>query len=303
MKAITFDTFGGPEVLHLAEVPLPTPGPGQIRVQVRAAGVNPIDGKIRSGAMQGVFRTPLPAVLGIDVAGIVDALGDGVADVAVGDRVFGYADSPAGSYGEYALASTYARLPDGLDFPTAVTLPTAVETSTRCLNLLKIVEDDTLLIHGASGAVGQVVAQLAIQRGATVIGTASEANQERVRALGAVPTVYGPGLVERVRALAPNGVDAVLDTAGKGALPDSITLRGGTDRIVTIADPAAQQFGVAFTGGPPERSADDLSTFAGQLVRGELTTTVAGVYPFTEVAQAHRAVDSGHAGGKVVLTP
>jgi NADPH:quinone reductase-like Zn-dependent oxidoreductase len=303
MKAITFDTFGGPEVLHLAEVPLPTPGPGQIRVQVRAAGVNPLDGKIRSGAMETVFPTLLPAVLGIDVAGVVDALGDGVTDVAVGDRVVGWADTPAGSYGEYALASGYTALPDGLDFPAAVTLPVAVEAATRSLTLLAVVSGDTLLIHGASGAVGQVAVQLAVERGATVIGTASVANQERVRALGASATVYGPGLVERVRTLAPNGVDAVLDAAGKGALPDSIELRGGTDRIVTLADVAARRLGVVFAAGPPQPSTDDLGALAGRLARGELATTVAGVYPFTEAAQAHRVADSGHAGGKVVLMP
>ncbi|MBC6458972.1 NADP-dependent oxidoreductase [Actinomadura sp. HBU206391] len=303
MKAITFDTFGGPEVLHVAEVPLPVPGPGQIRIQVRAAGVNPLDGKIRSGAMKAVFPTPLPAVLGIDVAGVVDALGDGITDVAVGDRVVGWADAPAGSYGEYALAGAYTPLPDGLDFPAAVTLPVAGETAARSLNLLKVGDGDTLLVHGASGAVGQVTVQLAVERGATVIGTAGAANQERVRALGASPTVYGPGLVERVHALAPNGVDAVLDIAGKGALPDSIELRGGIDRIVTLADFAAQRLGVVFSAGPPENSADDLGTLADRLVRGRLITTVAGIYPFAEAEQAHRVSDGGHAGGKVVLIP
>jgi len=290
-------------VLHVAEVPLPAPGPGQIRVQVRAAGVNPLDGKIRSGAMETVFPTLLPAVLGIDVAGVVDALGDGVTDVAVGDRVIGWADPPAGSYGEYALASMYTALPDRLDFPAAVTLPVAGEAAIRSLNLLKVVSGDTLLIHGASGAVGQVTVQLAVERGATVIGIASEANQERVRALGASATAYGPGLVERVRALAPNGIDAVLDAAGKGALPDSIELRGGTDRIITLADVAAQRLGVVFAAGPHEPSTDDLRTLAGRLVRGELTTTVAAVYPFADAEPAHRVSDSGHAGGKVVLVP
>jgi NADPH:quinone reductase-like Zn-dependent oxidoreductase len=152
--------------------------------------------------------------------------------------------------------------------------------------VLKIGSGDTLLLHGASGAVGEVTVQLAVERGATVIATASEANQERVRALGASPTVYGPGLVERVRALAPNGIDAVLDAAGKGALPDLIELRGGTDRIITLADFAAQRLGVVFAAGPQERSAIDLGTLAGRLARGQLTTTVARVYPFEEADQA-----------------
>ncbi|SIN44875.1 NADP-dependent oxidoreductase [Micromonospora cremea] len=303
MKAITFNAFGGPEVLGLTEVPLPVPGPSQIRVQVRAAGVNPIDGKIRSGAMEAIFPTRLPAVLGVDVAGIVDALGDGVTDVVVGDRVVGWADSPAGAYGEFALASTYSKLPDGLEFSAAVALPVAVETATRALNLLRVGAGDTLLIHGASGGVGQLAVQLAADRGATVIGTASEANQDRVRNLGATPTTYGRGLVDRVRALAPNGVDAVLDVAGKDALPASIELRGGTDRIVTIADGAAQQLGVVFTAGPEQRSAADLAAAVDRLVRGELTATVAAAFPFAEAAAAHRLSDGGHAGGKVVLVP
>ncbi|MGC9670806.1 NADP-dependent oxidoreductase [Planosporangium sp. 12N6] len=303
MKAITFDTFGGPEVLHVTEVPLPAPGPGQIRVRVRAAGVNPLDGKIRSGAMKALFPTPLPAVLGIELAGVVDALGDGVTGVGVGDRVFGWADPPTGSYAEYTLATTYARLPEGLDFPAAVTLPVAVETTVRVLNQLKVAAGETLLVHGASGAVGQVAVQVAVARGATVIGTASEKNQDGVRALGAVPTGYGPGLADRVRALAPNGVDAVLDAAGKGALPDSIELRGGTHRVITLADPDAYHLGVTFATGPDERSADDLATFADRLLRGDVSTNVAAVYPFFQAAEAQRLSDSGHAGGKVVLVP
>src|SRR5215470_6583102 len=159
MKAITLNAFGGPEVLRLAEVPIPEPGPGQIRIQVRAAGVNPIDGKIRSGAMERVFTTPLPAILGIDVAGVVDALGEGVTDVAVGDRVAGWADPPAGSYAEFALTSMYVTMPDGLDFEGAAALPVAVETATRTLGLLKVGAGDTLLVHGASGSVGQIVVQ------------------------------------------------------------------------------------------------------------------------------------------------
>ncbi|MEU5564935.1 NADP-dependent oxidoreductase [Micromonospora musae] len=303
MKAITFYSFGGPEVLQVAELPQPTPGPRQIRIRVQAAGVNPIDGKIRSGSMEGIFKTQLPAVLGVDVAGVVDALGDGVTDVSVGDRIVGWADAPAGAYGEFALASTYTRLPDGLDFAAAVALPVALETATRSLDLLRVRAGDTLLIHGASGAVGQIAVQLAAGRGATVIGTAGEANQDRVRGLGAIPTVYGPGLVERVRALAPNGVDAVLDVAGKNALPDSIELRGGTDRIVTIADGSAPDLGVVFTAGPEQRSAADLAALADRLVRGEVTATVAAVLPFADAAAAHRLSDGGHAGGKVVLVP
>src|ERR1700704_746328 len=124
MKAVMFDTFGDPEVLHLADVPVPDPGPGQVRIRVQASGVNPVDSSIRSGAMQAVFPTALPAIPGIDVAGVVDAIGEQVTDVAVGDPVVGWADRPAGSYAEYALASQVARIPAGLSFASAATLPT-----------------------------------------------------------------------------------------------------------------------------------------------------------------------------------
>jgi NADPH:quinone reductase-like Zn-dependent oxidoreductase len=302
MKAVVIEEFGGPEVLHVAEVPAPEPAAGQIRVQVKAAAVNPFDGKIRSGAMEAFFKTPLPAILGIELAGIVDAVGEGVTKVVVGDRVYGWADKPPGSYAEYALSSAYGIVPDTLEFTSAVTLPVAVETSQRALQLLELKPGETLLIHGASGAVGQVATQFAIAQGVRVIGTASPDNQELVRSLGAIATTYGDGLVERVRSLAPEGVDAVLDTAGRGALPDSIELRGGTDRIVTIADPASRAFGVTMTSAGDNASVD-LDLVARMLADGELRTTIGAILPFEEAPKAHELVDSGHSGGKVVLTP
>jgi NADPH:quinone reductase-like Zn-dependent oxidoreductase len=303
MKAIALDQFGGPEVLHLKEIPVPQPGAGQIRVRVHAAGVNAYDGKLRSGAMESMFATALPAVLGLELAGVVDAVGEHVTDVVVADRVFGWAVGKPGSYAELALSRVYAKIPDGLDFVTAATLPVSGETATRVLDLLALQPGETLLLHGASGAVGEVAAQLALQRGATVIGTGSAENQDRIRALGALPTTYGPGLVERVRVLAPQGIDAVFDASGRGALPDSIELRGGTsDRIVTIADPAARGLGIVFSGGA-DNSGFDLSGIAAQRADGELTTTVGATYSFDEAAKAHEVIDGGHAGGKVVLVP
>jgi NADPH:quinone reductase-like Zn-dependent oxidoreductase len=303
MKAVVFDTFGEPEVLHLAEVPLPVPGPGQVRIRVEASGVNPVDSAIRSGAMQAIFPTDLPAIPGVDVAGVVDAVGGGVTDVAVGERVVGWADPPAGSYAEYALASQVARVPAGLSFADAATLPTAGEAAKRGLDLLGVRAGDTVLIHGAGGSVGTVAVQLAIARGATVIGTASEANQEYVRSLGAIPVLHGAGLVDQVRALS-RPVDAVFDVAGRGALPDSIVLRGGTDRILTISDPAARQLDVVFSAGEPkDRSAGDLAGLAELAARGELTTTVAGTYPLDRAADAQRVSQAGHVRGKLVLTP
>ncbi|MFD9893515.1 NADP-dependent oxidoreductase [Amycolatopsis sp. NPDC059027] len=301
MKAITFDRFGGPEVLQLSEVDIPEPGQGQVRVKVHAAGVNPIDGKIRSGAMQAVFPTTLPSTPGLDVAGVVDAVGEGVTGLTVGQEVVGWADS--GSYAEYALATVVAAKPAGLGWEDAATLPVAGETARRVLRVLEVGAGETLLIHGAAGAVGSLAAQLAVALGATVIGTASAANHDYLASLGATPVEYGDGLVDRVRALAPQGIDAVFDAAGRGALPDSITLRGGTGRIVTIADPAAQDLGIPFSGGGDDRSrAEDLAEVVERAARGELRVRIGTVYPLADAAEAQRASDGGHAPGKLVLT-
>jgi NADPH:quinone reductase-like Zn-dependent oxidoreductase len=298
VKAIQFDAFGGPEVLHEVEIDQPVPAAGEVLVQVKRAGVNPLDGKMRAGYTQAFFPITLPHVPGLELTGVVSALGEGVTDFAVGDEVFGWGN---GTYAEYAIGTTLMRKPAELDWDIAVSLPVATETALRVLNLLDVSSGDTLLIHGASGAVGSIAVQLAVQRGATVIGTAGAANQEYVATLGATPTHYGDGLVARVRALAPNGVDAVFDTAGKGALPDSIELRGGTtDRIITIADPAAGELGVTMSSGGPTPVAE-LTKAAESAERGELTVTVAAAYPLADAAKAQEAVDGGHAGGKVVI--
>lgn len=299
MKAIVFDRFGGPDVLHEADVELPQPGPGQVRVRVKAAGLNALDGKIRSGMLEAVRPTALPAVPGVELAGVVDALGEGVSDVQVGDEVLGWSDT--GSYAQYALATTVTPKPAGLDWRHAAALPVAVETAERVLDLLGVVAGETVLMHGASGAVGTVAVQLATARGARVIATAGPSNQDYLTSLGATATVYGDGLVERVQALAPDGVDAVFDLAGKGALEDSITLRGSTGRIVTIADFGARQLGVTFSQGPQQRSATRLAALAQDAAAGKLVTTVT-TYPLAQAATAQQVSEAGHVRGKLVLT-
>ncbi len=300
MRAVVLSRFGGPEELRVEEVDRPEPGPGQVRLRVRAVGVNPFDAKVRSGAMEPVFTTPLPTILGTEVAGVVDAVGPDVTGLSVGDEVFGWSDT--GAYAEHALATAVVHKPEGLSWERAVTLPVAVETTDRAFRLLGVEPGETLLVHGAAGGVGTIAVQLGVLAGLRVIGTAGAANQEHVAALGATPTTYGEGLVERVRALAPEGVDAVFDVAGKGALPASIELRGGTDRIVTIADNAAAELGVVFTAGPQQRSPERLAELADLAAKGELVTTVGGTFALADAAEAHRVSAGGHGRGKLVLT-
>ncbi|MBC9821739.1 NADP-dependent oxidoreductase [Terrabacter sp. MAHUQ-38] len=299
MKAIVIDRFGGPEELHAVQLPDPRPGPGQVRVRVEAVGVNPFDGKLRSGAFASP-DTPMPLLLGIEAAGIVDRLGDGVADVSEGDRVVGFTEG--GAYAELAVLSTYAVVPEGLEPSVAVSLPVAGEAAQRVLRQLDVRPGETLLVHGASGAVGELATQLAVAAGAGVIGTASPANQERVASLGATPTVYGDGWLDRVRALAPGGVDAVLDTTGRGVLDASVELLGGSERLVTLADPAAFDKGITFSS-QAERSAAALADLVERRAAGELTTTIGRVFRLDEVGAAQELSASGRAGGKLVLVP
>jgi NADPH:quinone reductase-like Zn-dependent oxidoreductase len=276
----------------------PTPGPGQIRVAVRAAGVNPVDWKIRSGAMQQYMPVQLPYVPGSDVAGVVDEVGRGVGGVAVGDEVFGFA--LGGGSAEYAVLEHFAARPAGMSWAEAAALPVAVETAVRTLNLLDVSSGQTLLINGAAGGVGTVAVQFARARGA-VIGTASPANHDFLRSLGATPTMYGAGLVQRVRALAPTGVDFALDVAGRGALPELIELTGSAERLLTIADPQAQQYGVPYTGGGGQRSYEALAEAARLFTQGRFSLPVERTFPLADAPEAHRISEEGHVRGKLVL--
>jgi NADPH:quinone reductase-like Zn-dependent oxidoreductase len=295
--AVVYAETGPAEVLHLRDVDEPSPGAGQVRLAVRAAAVNPIDWKIRSGAFGDV---DLPKVPGSDVAGVVDRVGPDVDGVAEGDAVFGFASG--GAYATHALAEQVVRKPAGMPWEIAAALPIAAETAWRVLGLLDVGAGDTLLIHGAAGSVGGVAVQLAAARDARVVGTASERHHDYLRAIGATPTVYGDGLVDRVRRLVPDGVDAVFDAAGQGALPASVELRGGTtERIVTIADPDAGAHGVTYSGGGGQRSLDGLREAARLYEAGALTMPIRASYPLAEAAAAHRDSEEGHGRGKIVL--
>jgi NADPH:quinone reductase-like Zn-dependent oxidoreductase len=305
MRAIQYDAFGGPEVLHLVDVAAPEPGPGQVRVAVRVAGVNGIDGKIRAGEMG---EQSLPQRPGLEFSGVVDAAGQD-APAQVGDYVFGWTVTGdalialpfGGAYAQYALAEIVAPKPAGLSWTDAAALPVAGETALRSLRLLEVQPGEVLLVHGGSGVVGAVATQLAVAQGVTVIATTGDANADYVASLGATPVRYGEGLAERVHAISPR-VDVVLDAAGFGVLPDSITLRGDTERIITLADPAAADLGVTFSpGAPSDHTPGVLSELADKAMAGELRIRHAGSYPLTEAAQAQQVSATGHAGGKITL--
>lgn len=297
MKAVRFSRFGGPEVLEIVDVPDPRPGPGQLRIEVRAAGVNASDWKKR----QGLLDPDLPQTLGYEAAGVVDVLGEGVSGVAVGDRVFGFSSDGA-AQAELAVLSVWAPIPASLDFAEAATLPSAVETAARALDQLGVADGNLVLINGASGNVGSAAVQLAGARGAAVIGIAGPANHDYLRAVGAEPVAYGEGMVDRVRALAPDGVDLALDVAGSGVLPELTELAGGRpEHVLTIADyVGAERYGVRFSRGDTGRALYVLGEIGELIESGRFILPTVQTFPLADVELAHRAGEEG-VRGKLVL--
>ena len=298
MKAALFDTFGGPEVIRIAELPDPHPGRGEVRIAVRAAGVNASDWKKRQGAMD----RRLPQTMGHEAAGGVDELGEGVNHVALGDPVFGFCTEGA-AQAELAVLTHYAPMPPGLSFEVAASLPAALETAARALNQLGVSTGTTLFIHGASGNVGSAAVQLARARGARVIGSASPARLADLGSLGVKAVPHGDGMGNRVRALAPEGVDRALDVAGNGVLPELIDLTASRAHVITLADfPGAEQHGVRFSRGEDGRALHVLSEIGPLIARGQFRLPAVQAFPLSEAAQAHRVGEERRATGKLVLT-
>lgn len=300
MKAVQFSRFGGPEVLEIVDLPDPHPGPGQVRIVVHAAGISATDPKLRSGVLN--FGDGLPQTTGRDVAGVIDEVGEGVTDAAVGDRVFGVSDDGAG-VAQLALLTYRAPIPPSLGFVDAAALPVALETATRGLDQLNVGPEVILLVSGAAGGIGSAAVQLAIARGARVIGTASTANHDYLRALGAMPVSYGEGMVERVRALAPDGVDAALDVVGSGVLPELIDLAGGAQNVVTLADfEGAKKYEVLFSNGFHGHAFHALAEIGMLIEAGRFWLPVERTYPMDQISEAHRVSEHGHVRGRLVLT-
>ncbi|HYN71688.1 MAG TPA: NADP-dependent oxidoreductase [Nakamurella sp.] len=299
MFALQYKSYGGPEVLSVGEAPDVHAGPGQVRVQVRAASVNPIDWKLRAGYMAGGKPLEGTGYLGYDAAGVVDEVGDGVTDVAVGDDVFGLGSH---TVAEFAVLESYARKPASVDWAVAAAAGLSAETAIRALDLVGVSRGTTLLIDGGAGGVGAVAAQIAIARGATVIASAGQGNQDYLREIRATPVLYGEGLVERVRAIAPAGVDAVFDVAGKSPLAELVSLVPEPSQVVTIAQFTLGDSGVQLTTGRSEHAKQSLAETAGLIEQSKLVIKIQ-TFPFDRAAEAHAISEHGHLRGKLVLIP
>ena len=308
MTAIRFHEYGEPaDVLRREQVAIPSPGPDRIRVAVHACGLNPADWAL----CRGLFPGTLPRGIGLEVSGTVDAVGEGVTDVAVGDLVLGSADYAGGNSAgaaEFAIVNRWARVPDGLDPIQAAALPMAVETACRSLDGLGVAAGHTLLVHGAGTMVGFAAVQIALIRGARVLATAGDTHAARLRALGATVTSYGDGMVERVKEAADGPVDLVLDTAPAGAMAELVEIADGDPRrVLTISDPAgAAKLGArtSFDEDQPRTLYyDKLGEYAQRAADGGFTIPVARTFPLEDWRTALDLSASRRPGGKLVLLP
>lgn len=300
---MTYSEYGDNDVLQLHELPTPKVGPGQILVRVTRAAINPVDWKLMSGALDAMIDADFPVVPGWDMAGVVEQLGPDVPEFAVGDRVAAYARKmvvSGGTFAEYVTipAEFAAKVPAGVDDETAAALPLAGLTAKRVTEALEVGENDTVLIHAASGGVGHLATQLAVNLGARVVGTCSPDNFDKVRGLGATPVEYGDGLVDRIREIAPDGVDAVADLVG-GVLEQTLEVLAPNGGHVSIADPEAAEKGGRWLWVRPD--GEGLAQLLAQVSAGTLTVEIDRVLPLDELATGFRLSSEGNANGKIVV--
>jgi len=299
MWALQIHQYGDPEVLAIGDAPDPHPGPGQVRVAVRAASVNAIDWKIRSGKSA---SGPLegPRYFGFDAAGVVDEIGEGVVGVQVGDDVFGLGTK---THAKFALLDSWAHKPASVDWSVAAAAGVAAEAAERVLRLLRVRDGTVLFVDGGSGGVGAVTVQMAAARGATVIASASQANHDYLREIGAIPVLYGQGMVNRVRAVPVDRIDAVLDVVGKTPIEDLIALAPEPSQVVSLANFGAASAGVRVTDGRTDSQPEKALTEAAQLLEQSKLVIKVQTFPFSRAAEAHQLLQDGHVRGKLVLVP
>ena len=299
-KAIVLSDYGPPEVLIPGEVEVGPPGPGQIRVNVEYAGVGPTDLAIRSGRLKGAFGARPRSVLGFEAAGVVDAVGSSVSDVRPGDPVAVFLPE-LGGYAGQVLARYWVRIPRTVSAQDAAALPASGEAAARVLEEVGVAEGETVLLAGAAGSVGLLAGRLAVARGAQVIAAVRPGDFDQLTKAGATPVAYGPGLAENVRAVVPS-VNAVIDASGAGVLGAAVELAGGPDRVVTLSDPHAADFGVRLSGPDGPRITGRLQAVMALLAAGRLTLRAQTVAPLAAAAWIHRAVENGGLRTKVLLS-
>jgi NADPH:quinone reductase len=300
-RAYGYTSYGGPETETWFDRPEPVPGPSELVIKVKAVGVNPVDYKIRRGAMANPQATPdFPLVLGVEAAGVVVAVGSDVQGFAQGDEVMGKTAPGHGSYAEHTvlLAEATRHKPPQISFVQAAALPVAGGTAWDALEKLGVTEGETLLINGVGGGVGVMAAQLARNRGAAVFGVGSETKRSMTESLGATLVPYDSGdVVKQMRRLLPGGVDAILDVVGGEPMRHVAILITNPARIVSVADPSVAELGGSFLVS----SSAGVPALATLVAAGKVDPKVLQTYPFDEAPQALRAVESGHTLGKIVI--
>jgi NADPH:quinone reductase-like Zn-dependent oxidoreductase len=304
-RAVRFDEYGGIDVLEVVEVERPAPGAGRVLVRVRAAGINPGEAAIRSGALREIYPATFPSGQGSDLAGVVEEVGDGVAGIAPGDEVIGFSDERA-SQAELAVveADHLVARPPRVSWEQAGGLFVVGTTAYASVRAIAPRAGETVVVSGAAGGVGSVAVQLLANAGARVIGLASEANHQWLSEHGAIPVAYGDGVGDRVRAAAPDGVDAFVDTHGDGYVDLALELGVAPDRIDTIIDfAAAAEHGVRTDGNAAGTSPAVLAELAGLIDAGRLEIPIARAYPLDDVRGAYRELERRHTHGKIVLVP
>jgi NADPH:quinone reductase-like Zn-dependent oxidoreductase len=304
-SAVKFDRYGGIEELKVVDTPTPTAGPGRVVVEVVAAGINPGEGYIRSGALHERWPATFPSGEGTDFAGRIVDIGSGVGGLGIGDEVLGFTDERA-SHATHVVvpAEQVTPKPSGLDWDVAGSLYVAGTTAFAAVRAVNAGQGDTVAVSGAAGGVGSITVQLLRARGATVLGIASEANHDWLRKVGVIPVAYGAGLIDRIRAAAPDGVDAFIDTFGAEYVELAVELGVPVERIDTIINwEAAEKYGVKTEGNADAGTIDVLAELAELAAAGTVEVPIAAVYPLDKVQEAYSELEQRHTRGKIVLHP